>query len=207
VTCGWSTERFNVWLRPKVALLARGHVSQAVPERGRSITGVIDATDDEPRERDLLDTPQAGPKAIRGSLLRLGGYVAGSLLSILSVSVMIRHLGVADFGRYVTATTLITIVQGVTDGGFGAIGVREHSLRTRERRDALMRSLMGVRLLSTSVGVAVATLFAAAAGYGTTLVIGTLFAGIGLILTNGGRCSATSSRSPSRWRSDRSTSA
>jgi O-antigen/teichoic acid export membrane protein len=137
----------------------------------------------EERSLDLLDTPQAGPRAIRGSLLRLGSYVAGALLSILSVSVLIRHLGIGEFGRYVTVISLITIVQGVTDAGLATIGVREYALRDRERRDALMRSLTGVRLLLGSVGVTVAVAFAAVAGYGSTLVVGTLLAGLGLILT------------------------
>lgn len=132
--------------------------------------------------RDLLDTPQAGPAAIRGSLLRFAGYGAGVLLSIVSVSLLIRHLGVGDFGRYVTVISLITIVQGVTDAGLSSIGVREYSLRTGERRDSLMRNLIGVRLVLTAVGVLAATGFAAAAGYGGSLVLGTLLAGIGLLL-------------------------
>lgn len=132
---------------------------------------------------DLLDTPHAGPAAIRGSLLRAAGYVAGILISIVSISLLIRHLGVADFGRYVTVTSLITIVQGVTDAGLTLIGVREFAVRSSTDRDRLMRNLVGVRLAVTLVGVLLATGFAALAGYGSTLVLGTILAGVGLLFS------------------------
>jgi O-antigen/teichoic acid export membrane protein len=131
--------------------------------------------------RDVLDTPQAGPTAIRGSLLRFAGYGAGVLLSIVSVSFLIRHLGVSDFGRYVTVISLITIVQGVTDAGLSMVGVREYSIRSPERRESLMRNLVGARIVLTAAGVLAATGFAALAGYGDELVLGTVLVGIGLL--------------------------
>lgn len=134
-------------------------------------------------ERDLLDTAQAGPAAIRGSALRVGGYVVGIGASVLSISLLIRHLGVADFGRYVTVVSLITIVQGVTDAGLATVGVREYAVRTGEARNRLMRNLTGVRLVLTAAGTLVATGFALVAGYGSTLVLGTLVGGAGLVLS------------------------
>jgi O-antigen/teichoic acid export membrane protein len=131
---------------------------------------------------DLLDTPQAGPAAIRGSLLRASGYLAGVSLSILSVSLLIRHLGVGDFGRYVTVLSLVAIVQGVTDAGLSSIGVREYSLRSGAARDRLMSSLLGVRLVLTSIGVVVITGFTLLAGYGAPVVVGSALAGAGLLL-------------------------
>jgi O-antigen/teichoic acid export membrane protein len=133
-------------------------------------------------EPDLLDTPHAGPATIRGSLLRFTGYGVGVLLSVVSVSFLIRHLGIGDFGRYVTVISLITIVGGVTDAGLATIGVREYTLRSGERRDALMRNLIGVRLVLTTLGVLGATAFAVVAGYGPALVLGTVLAGVGLVL-------------------------
>jgi len=133
-------------------------------------------------ESDLLDTPAAGPAAIRGSVLRTGGYVAGVLLSLVSVPLLIRHLGFRDYGRYITVISLVTIVQGVTDVGLGQIGVREFATRTGRDRAGLMRNLMGVRLVLASVGVLLATAFAVIAGYGESAVIGTLLAGIAMVL-------------------------
>src|SRR6478735_6872087 len=113
-------------------------------------------------ESDLLDTPSAGPAAIRGSALRTAGYVAGVLLSLISVPLLIRHLGSVEYGRYIVAITLVTIVQGITDIGLGQIGVR---------------------VALTSVGVVLATAFAAVASYEEAVVIGTFAAGIGMVLT------------------------
>ncbi|HEV2923480.1 MAG TPA: oligosaccharide flippase family protein [Solirubrobacteraceae bacterium] len=134
-------------------------------------------------EPDLLDTTNAGPAAIRGGTLRVVGYLLGVLLSLVSVPLLIRHLGFSEYGRYVTTIALVTIVQGITDVGLGQIGVREYATRSGPDRVRLMRNLMGVRFALTTVGVAFATAFAALAGYGHAVLIGTLLAGIGMVLT------------------------
>jgi O-antigen/teichoic acid export membrane protein len=134
-------------------------------------------------ERDLLDTPAAGPAAIRGGVLRTSGYVVGMLLSVGSVSLLIRHLGFVEYGRYITVVSLVTIVQGVTDVGLGQIGVREFATREGDARARLMGNLLGVRFALTSVGVVLATAFVAVAGYGHELVFGALAAGVGMVLT------------------------
>jgi O-antigen/teichoic acid export membrane protein len=134
-------------------------------------------------EPDLLDTPLAGPAAIRGSILRVLGYLAGVVLSLVSVPLLIRHLGFSEYGRYVTVIALVTIVQGVTDVGLGQIGVREYATRSAPERARLMRNLTGVRLVLTGAGVGLATAFAAVAGYGHAVLVGTLLAGIGMVLT------------------------
>jgi O-antigen/teichoic acid export membrane protein len=131
---------------------------------------------------DLLDTAQAGPTAIRGSAIRAIGYGVGVLTSILSASLLIRHLGVIHFGQYVTVLSLVAIVQGITDAGLTGIGVREHAMRRGDERVALLRNLLGLRIVLTSLGVAVAVGFAVLASYGTTLVLGTAAAGAGLLL-------------------------
>lgn len=131
---------------------------------------------------DLLDTPAAGPKAIRGSLLRGGGYTLGLLLSAGSVPFVVRHLGVEDFGRFVLITALMTVVAGTTEGGLQAIGTREYTVRAEAERDQLMRNLLGVRLVVTGVGVVLAIGFAVIAGYDRTLILGTVVAGAGLMV-------------------------
>jgi O-antigen/teichoic acid export membrane protein len=134
-------------------------------------------------EPDLLDTPGAGPAAIRGSAVRVVGYGLGVLLSLVSVPLLIHHLGFSEYGRYVLVISLVTIVQGVTDVGLGQIGVREFATRTGPERERLMRNLLGVRFGLTSLGVALATVFAALAGYGHAVLLGTFLAGIGMVLT------------------------
>ncbi len=146
------------------------------------------ATDQQPTaladlENDLLDSPAAGNAAIRGSALRSAGYVAGVLLSLISVPLLIRHLGSVEYGRYIVAITLVTIVQGITDVGLGQIGVREYSIRAGSEREWLMRNLLGVRIALTSGGVLLATLFAVFAGYGDPVIEGTFLAGVAMVLT------------------------
>ncbi|MDX6657771.1 MAG: hypothetical protein QOH62_2564, partial [Solirubrobacteraceae bacterium] len=51
---------------------------------------------------DLLDTPAAGPAALRGSALRTAGYVLALVLSLAAAPLLIRHLGQVRFGRYIT---------------------------------------------------------------------------------------------------------
>ncbi len=132
---------------------------------------------------DLLDTPAAGGAVIRGSFLLGTGYAVGMLLSILSVSLLYRHLGGPDYGRYAVVIALVTTVQGVTDIGLGQIGVREFATRRGDQRERLMRNLLGVRVALTSLGVGLGVAFAALAGYGGELVVGTLLAGAGMVLT------------------------
>jgi O-antigen/teichoic acid export membrane protein len=132
---------------------------------------------------DLLDTPLAGPAAIRGGFLRTGGYVAGALLSVIAVPLLNRHLGFVDYGSYVLVINLVTIVQGVTDVGLGQIGVREFATRGGDGGAALVRDLLGLRATLTALGVGLAMIFAAVAGYGHVVFLGTLLAGIGMVLT------------------------
>jgi O-antigen/teichoic acid export membrane protein len=131
---------------------------------------------------DLLDTPAAGPAAIRGGVLRIAGYVAGLVLSVGSAALLFRHLGVDDTGRYVTVLSLVTIAGGLTDAGLLNIGVREFAVRRGLDRDRLMRSLLALRLVLTGAGIAGAVGFAALAGYGGASTLGTLFAGLGMLI-------------------------
>jgi len=127
-------------------------------------------------------TPEAGRTAVRGSLLRSGGYVAGVLLTVISAPLLIRHLGIADFGRYTAVVSVVTIVAGVTEGGLNTIATRELVTLAPGTRERLMANLLGIRLVLAGVGVGVATLFSALAGYGGALVLGTVLAGVGMVL-------------------------
>jgi len=133
-------------------------------------------------QRDLLDTVEAGPRALRGSALRSAGYVAGLVLGLAAAPLLIRHLGVITFGAYVTATVILTIVSGLTEGGLNAVALRGYATSHGVDRDQLMRNALGARLTLSAAGVVVAIAFAAGAGYGSSLVLGVTFAGLGLIL-------------------------
>ena len=95
---------------------------------------------------------------------------------------MIRHLGPADWGGYVTVASLMTLVAGLSEFGLGNIGVREYSTLGREARMHLIRNLMGLRLALTVLGLLLALTFGLLAGYSTTLLIGTALWGVGLMI-------------------------
>jgi O-antigen/teichoic acid export membrane protein len=135
----------------------------------------------EPPE-DVLDTRRAGGLIIQGGFIRGAGYVLNTLLALVGIALVTRHLGVADFGRFQTIISLITVVATVTDAGMATLGVREYAQRSGADRDRLMRTLLGLRLVLTLIGVAIATVIALAVGYDLDLVLGTALAGLGLAL-------------------------
>jgi O-antigen/teichoic acid export membrane protein len=130
----------------------------------------------------VLDSPTAGGRVIRGGVIRTGSYVAGVSIGIASAALMTRHLGVEDFGKYVIVTSLIAIVGGLTEAGVSNIAAREFATQEPGERDRLIANVMGIRLTVACVGVAIATGFAVVAGYDRTMVVGTVLAGIGLVI-------------------------
>lgn len=143
------------------------HASERLPEGARP---------------DLLDSTDAGGSAIRGSVLRLGGYVLGALASVAASAFVIRHLGLVDTGRYVTVMSLVVIAGSIADLGLSAVGVREYAVRAADERHRLLRNVLGMRLVFVVIGVALATVFAAAAGYTPVMVVGTVLAGVGMAI-------------------------
>src|SRR3954454_17925848 len=111
---------------------------------------------------DPLEAPRAGAAALRGSGVRVGAYVAGVLLSVVSAALLFRYLGVRESGRYVTVVTIVSIAQGLPESGLSALAMRELSMRVADRR-SLMRDLLGLRLVLTLLGISGAVAFAAVA--------------------------------------------
>jgi O-antigen/teichoic acid export membrane protein len=135
-----------------------------------------------PVERDILDSPAAGPKAIRGSALRVLGYAAGSLLALAGAAGVFRHLGADDFGRYAAIFSLAAVALGVVDLGTATIGVREFSVRRRDDALAFLSALLGLRLVLALAGFAGVVGVAAVAGYDGEQVAGAVGAGAGVAL-------------------------
>jgi O-antigen/teichoic acid export membrane protein len=123
-----------------------------------------------------------GEMAIRGGAIRVAGYVGGVLVSLAAATILVRYLGILDFGRYATVTSLLAIVGGVTEAGISLYGIREFHARTDPDRRRLMANLLGMRLALTLAGVACATGFALAVGYRQVLVLGTVVVGAGLLV-------------------------
>ncbi|MHB8491057.1 MAG: oligosaccharide flippase family protein, partial [Solirubrobacteraceae bacterium] len=131
---------------------------------------------------DVLDTTNAGGLALRGSILRVGGYGGGMLLALIAAPLLIHHLHQVGYGQYVTAISIATIAAGATEGGVNTVALREFALRAGRERDSVMRNMLGIRLLLSALGVIGATAFAVAVGYSRAIVLGTAVAGFGLTI-------------------------
>lgn len=130
---------------------------------------------------DILDTAGAGTAVIRGSLLRFGGYGIGTLATVASSAVVIRHLGLIDTGHFTTVTALVTIVATVSDLGLSGIAVREYSTGPRSDGQRFLRNLLGIRIAIALSGLVIAVLFGLLVGYPAVMVIGTAIAGAGMV--------------------------
>jgi O-antigen/teichoic acid export membrane protein len=141
------------------------------------------STSESPLEAHALTGPDAGGKAIRGGMVRVAGFGAGLLLTAVASIFLLRHLGVVRFGQYTTVIAIVTLVQGLTDGGLTVVGQRIYVHADAERRRTLLADLVGIRLVLTPAGIAVGVLFALVSGYPNALVLGTILAGVGVILS------------------------
>ncbi len=140
------------------------------------------ATLGDTRPVDVLNSPTASGLVIRGGALRVGSYLAATGLGFLATPLLARYLGVDDFGRYVTVGTLIATVGIVADAGLSVVGMREYVLRDLAGRARLLQNLVGLRVVISSLAVLGAALFAGLAGYSGEMIVGTILAGIGLVL-------------------------
>jgi O-antigen/teichoic acid export membrane protein len=127
-------------------------------------------------------TAGSGDLAIRGGAIRVVGYVGGVMVSLGAATILVRHLGIVQFGRYATVTSLIAIVGGITEAGISLYGIREFHARAEPQRRTLLANLLGMRLTLTVAGIACAAGFALLAGYRQVLVLGALVVGCGLLV-------------------------
>jgi len=132
---------------------------------------------------DLLRTPEAGGRVVRGGLVRGVGYAISTALGLATAVLLLRHLGVADFGRYATVTAILGIVAGVTDAGLTAVGSREISVaRAAVERVHILNNLLLLRVVGAGLGAAAAVGFTVVAGYDSVVIAGTAVGGVGVLL-------------------------
>lgn len=137
-----------------------------------------------PDEYEILDGYAAGGAAMRGGAMRTGALGGSLLLALLTAPLVVRHLGEADFGRYSSVLAVLAIVTGLTEGGVNTVAMRALAgSSSREERDRIMSDLLGLRLVLSGAGIVIAVAFVEVAGYGGDLVLGTLCAGIGFLLS------------------------
>ena len=133
-------------------------------------------------ELDVLDSREAGGKVIRGGGLRIGSYVGGLLIGLISAPLLVRHLSIEDYGLFVTVSSIVFVVAGITEGGLGNVAVRTYALADPEERTRLLDGLLGLRLVLTAAGLrAGASSSRVVAGYPSEVTIGTALAGVGTL--------------------------
>jgi O-antigen/teichoic acid export membrane protein len=130
---------------------------------------------------DVLDTSAAGGLVVRGGVLRFASFVAVVGLSVISATLLIRHLGPERFGQYTTVLSLVNLVALVTDAGMSNYGIREFAVLRGAERERMMRDLLGLRLTLTLVGLGFTTAFALAVGYSPALLAGAVAAGTAIV--------------------------
>src|SRR3954468_19134070 len=118
-----------------------------------------------------LTDDKVGGKIVRGGVVRTAGYAIGTLTNVIASVFLLRYLGVAQFGAYVTVMSIVSIAGGIADGGLTAVGNRELALlQTVEERKTMVSKLFGMRLVITPIVVAFAVLFTVLAGYPSDLI-------------------------------------
>ena len=132
---------------------------------------------------DLLRTPEAGGRVVRGGLIRGVGFGISTGLGLATAVLLLHHLGVTDFGRYATVMAILGIVAGITDAGLTAVGSREISVaRTAADRAQILNNLLVLRVVGASLGVLAALGFTVVAGYEGVVIAGTAIGGVGVVL-------------------------
>jgi O-antigen/teichoic acid export membrane protein len=149
----------------------------------RSDTGTVTVGPAPAAGDGVLGGPDLAGRVVRGGALRLAGFGVVNLLGVVSSVVLLRYLGVADFGRYGTVIALVGIASGLADAGLNLTGSRELALlEPGPERRRLLGALLGVRVLLLVAAVLAALVFAVAAGYDSAIVAGTALAGAGAVL-------------------------
>jgi O-antigen/teichoic acid export membrane protein len=136
------------------------------------------------RSPEIIDTPEAGPAVIRGGVLRTAGFFVGLAISVLSAPLVIRHLGTEEYGRYLPALSLVSVVALIADTAMVNVAVRELSAVDRSERTNLLRNILGLRLTLSVIGLVVVLAFAAVTGYTGQQLGGMLIAGVGLVVAD-----------------------
>jgi O-antigen/teichoic acid export membrane protein len=131
---------------------------------------------------DVLTSGEAGGKVIRGSAMRIGANVAGLILGLLTATLLLRHLGVDDSGRYVTVLSLVGIAVSIVDNGLNVSASSDLAVAPPEARRRLLANIVGQRLTVAAVAWVLLVAFALVAGYPSEMVAGTALAGAGVLM-------------------------
>jgi O-antigen/teichoic acid export membrane protein len=131
---------------------------------------------------DVLRSAGAGKKVIHGSALRLGANLASLVFALVTATLLLRHLGVEESGRYVTVMSLAGIALAIVDQGLNVSASKDLTMCPREARRDLLANVVGQRIVVGALAWLCLVAFALLAGYPNEMVIGTALAGGGIVL-------------------------
>ena len=144
---------------------------------------VSDATAQPGPDGDPLSAGDAGARVIRGGGLRSAGHAIGVMSGLVSAPLVVQHLGIVDFGRYLTVTSVMYIVIGLTEGGLNNVAVRRYAVADRATRRSLVSNLVGLRIVMSLLGGVGAVLFGLLAGYPGVMIGGLAIGGAGYLIS------------------------
>jgi O-antigen/teichoic acid export membrane protein len=131
---------------------------------------------------DVLTSRGAGGKVIRGSAIRVAANFAGLLLGLLTATLLLRHLGVEDSGRYITVLSLVGIAVSIVDTGLNVGASSDLAVRGAPERPMLLSNIVAQRLGIAAIALILLVGVAVLAGYPEEMVAGTALAGTGVLL-------------------------
>jgi O-antigen/teichoic acid export membrane protein len=101
------------------------------------------------------------------------GYGSSIAISLVTVSLTLRHLGVAEAGRLFAGLSALALASALSDMGLAGLGLRDYATRPRPGRREYLRQLVTARslLFAAAAGPAIA-LAAGAIGHQPSVVIG-----------------------------------
>jgi O-antigen/teichoic acid export membrane protein len=131
---------------------------------------------------DVLRSKGAGKKVIHGSALRLGANLANLVFALATATLLLRHLGVEESGRYVTVMSLVGIAMAIVDQGLNVSASKDLTVCPRDKRRELLANVVGQRIVVAVIAWALLVGFALVVGYPREMVVGTALAGLGILL-------------------------
>ena len=131
----------------------------------------------------VLTDAHVSTRVVRGGGVRIAGFALANLMGALGSIILLRHLGVVDYGRYGTVISLMGIAAGLSDAGLTVTGARELALRPpgRERRKFL-GAILGLRVALSLAFVPICLAVGVAAGYDEQMLLGVVIVGTGFTL-------------------------
>lgn len=121
-----------------------------------------------------------GQRVAANTTYQLAGRAVVLAIAAVSIVVLTRYLGTADYGRYALALSFMQLFGVFADAGLTTIVVRELS-RDRSRADILVANALTLRLLLALATIAVAGLVSLVMPYEPDVRAAILLAGIPLL--------------------------